>query len=69
MSLAKFQTNIQELSFLQNSWGAQINPVLSNPIVKGIFLTEVFLNTGNNVLNHLCQEMDKIIKEEDRKEQ
>lgn len=52
MALPLFQTNIRELSMMQSNWGAQLNPVLSNPITNGLVLTGVNLSVGANVVNH-----------------
>lgn len=37
---------------MQNQWSSQINPLLDNAIVQGIFLTNVQLTTGTNAINH-----------------
>jgi hypothetical protein len=50
--LPQFQTDLQELSLLQNKWAAQLNPLLSSPVINGQFLTSVVLSTGSNVINH-----------------
>lgn len=41
------------MSLLQTNWAALINPLLKNPLSKGIFLPSISLVTGNNVINHL----------------
>ncbi len=52
MSLTQFQTRIQELSLLQNSWATQLNPILSNPTLKNLVLQSITLSSGDNVINH-----------------
>lgn len=52
MSLPKFYTADQSLSLLQTNWTAILDPVVANPIVKGIFLKDQHLLSGANVLNH-----------------
>jgi hypothetical protein len=51
MSLPIQQTNILDLSLMQKTWSAQLNPVLSNPTTNPGLLTAV-LTTGTNVINH-----------------
>lgn len=50
--LTNFKTDIRELSLLQTSWGAELNPLLSNQLTDGIMLTSQPLISGNNVINH-----------------
>lgn len=38
---------------LQTSWANSINPILINPLSDGIFLRNVPLINGVNVINHL----------------
>lgn len=52
MSLALFQTDNRDLSLLQTSWSASINPLLSNPIVNGIFVKSIALINGVTIINH-----------------
>jgi hypothetical protein len=37
---------------LQTNWASNINPVLTNPLVNGIILSNVKLVTGDNAINH-----------------
>ena len=53
MALPYFLTSNKELSLLQTSWQAQINPVLANPFVQGILIEDVALVNGSTVINHL----------------
>lgn len=34
------------------AWASQLNPVITNPITKGIVLKNVQLAVGQNVINH-----------------
>lgn len=52
MALPKYQTDIQELSLLQQTWASQIDPVISNAFVSGHRLTNIQLVTGANIVNH-----------------
>lgn len=53
ISLPIFQSNSKDFLLFQNSWQAQLNPLLNNPLVDGIFLKAIQLNSGKNVINHL----------------
>lgn len=53
MSLALFQTDNRDLSLLQTSWKAAIDPLLSNPLLNGIFLKGIILAASSNTINHL----------------
>jgi len=37
----------------QTRWAQELNPVLANPILQGLQLTNVKLVSGTNVINHL----------------
>lgn len=52
MSLAKFATDDKSLALLQTSWASAIDPVIDNPIAKGIILNDIKLVSGDNVVNH-----------------
>lgn len=52
-TLPIFNTSIQELSLLQTRWASELNPVLRNPSLQSIILTNVALTSGANVINHL----------------
>jgi hypothetical protein len=52
MGLPIQQTNILPLSLMQNTWAAQLNPVLSNPTTNPGILTGIILVSGVNVINH-----------------
>jgi hypothetical protein len=41
-----------ELPQMQTTWAQALNPVIANPIVKGLILEQVQLVTGTNVINH-----------------
>jgi len=38
---------------MQVKWSSQLNPVISNPVINGLQLTNIKLTTGNNSVNHL----------------
>lgn len=52
MSLTIFKDDNQNLMLLQNSWSAQLNPLLNNPMTKGLLLKDIALVSGPNVINH-----------------
>lgn len=37
----------------QTKWAATLNPIVSNPLVSGLILSDVKLTSGANVINHL----------------
>lgn len=41
------------LDLMQTQWASQINPVLSNPMNSISVLSDVALNNGKTVINHL----------------
>ena len=45
----------QTLEQLSTKWAAAINPVLNNPIVKGVQLTGINLVAGDNAISHKLQ--------------
>lgn len=51
--LTIFQTGSKDLTLLQTSWAAQINPVLAQPMSSGLLLKDVVLASGSTVVNHL----------------
>lgn len=53
MALTYFQTDLRDLSLLQTSWQAQLNPLLLNPLVQGISRNNLVLSSGVNTINHL----------------
>jgi len=59
MILPKFQTEDRQVNMLQSSWAAAINPLLSKPILGGLELREVSLNSGNTIINHLLDDMQQ----------
>lgn len=40
------------LELLQTTWAQQLDPVISNPILKGRQITNQTINIGTNVINH-----------------
>lgn len=53
MALPILKSSSTDLMLLQNKWTPQLNPVLAQPIVNGLQLTNLSLSTGVNVINHL----------------
>lgn len=53
MSLPTFQSSIREITLLQSTWSQALNPLLSSPINSNVFIQNVALQTGDNVINHL----------------
>lgn len=52
MGLPYYKSDDQSFTLLQTAWASQINPVLANPLVNGIFQKNVVLTPGINVINH-----------------
>lgn len=52
MSLPKYQTAIKELSLLQQTWSAELDPVVNNTFSNGQVLQSVSLVSGANTINH-----------------
>lgn len=50
--LKTVQTSDRVLNQIQDNTAAVVNPIVANPILNGILITEVELTTGNNVINH-----------------
>ena len=59
MSLPIFITQDKNFSLLQTNWASALNPLLNNPMSKGIFLAGVPLINGNTVINHLLSRMQQ----------
>lgn len=53
MSLPQFQSNNRDFQLFQNAWASQLNPLLQNPLVHGLFLKNIALIMGTNMINHL----------------
>lgn len=53
MALPLFQGVDRVLSQLQTQWSTLLNPLLSNPINKGNFLTGIALANGDTTFSHL----------------
>lgn len=47
-----FITNDKNSVMMQNQWSSQLNPLLDNAIVQGIFLNNIQLSSGNNSIDH-----------------
>lgn len=50
--LTQFQSDDRDFQLMQNSWAAQINPLLDNPMNKGLLLNSINLVSGDNTINH-----------------
>jgi hypothetical protein len=37
----------------QTKWAATLNPIVSNPLVSGLILSDIKVTTGANTINHL----------------
>ncbi len=53
MKLPMFKDDSQNFMLLQNKWSSILNTVLGKPLSSANILTDVQLNTGINVINHL----------------
>lgn len=53
MSLPIFNGVIKDVSLLQTSWSAMLNPVINRATNQANVLENVSLKTGTNVVNHL----------------
>lgn len=40
---------------LETNWASQLNPLLSNPLLGGFQLSNIGLNNGVTMINHLLQ--------------
>lgn len=52
MSLPTFNTTDRILALMQSAWASEINPLLTNPFLKGRLIPGVELAIGDNVINH-----------------
>lgn len=53
MSLTQFQADDDSMNLMQNSWAAQLNPLLRNQSLQSIILRNITLVAGSNQVNHL----------------
>lgn len=44
-----------DLPETQTRWASILNPIIANPILSGIALNEIRLQSGQNVINHKLQ--------------
>ena len=42
---------------MQTQWKSQIDPVLANPLTKGVALTDISLSSGSNSVSHKLQRL------------
>lgn len=40
------------LDMMQNAWARFLNPWLKNPMSSGVYIKDITLNSGVNVINH-----------------
>lgn len=65
MSLTRFHTNIKELSLLQSSWTAVLDPLLGDPTNDNILLTGTnnagipISSSTPTIINHLLGRMQQ----------
>lgn len=52
MGLPSYYTDNVSLSLLQSNWASLLDPLLDNPITKGLILENVQLVSGTNTINH-----------------
>ena len=52
MGLPSYYTTDVSLSLLQSNWASLLDPLLDNPITKGLILENVQLVSGTNTTNH-----------------
>jgi len=52
MGLPSFQSDSTVLQLLQSAWTNILNPLVDNPVNKGVLLKSVQLSVGSNVINH-----------------
>lgn len=53
MALSLFKTADQSMTLMQTSWKTAIDPVLANPLMQGVYLSNVALMNGTTIINHL----------------
>lgn len=59
MSLPLVLSSDQGLNLLQTKWAAQLNPVLSLPILDGNLIEGIALINGTTVINHLLARLQR----------
>lgn len=47
------------LDMMQSKWASQLNPLLANPIMSGLALSNISIVTGSNVINHKLGQMQQ----------
>lgn len=53
MSLPILKTSDRVLLSIETQWSSILNPVIANPIVQGVQISNIAIKTGTNVINHL----------------
>jgi hypothetical protein len=52
VALTQFQSDDLNFQLMQNSWAAQLNPLLLDPLNQNVFLPNIVLTSGDNTINH-----------------
>ncbi len=52
MSLTIYHTDDIPFTLMQSDWSTELNPIIANPLTKGILLKDVALISGVTVINH-----------------
>lgn len=50
--LPLYRSDNPEFSYMQTRWKSALDPVLANPLINGLQLTDVSLSIGTTVINH-----------------
>jgi len=48
-----FKSTVSEFERMQTRWMSELNPALSNPLLKGRQIDSVALQTGDNTVDHM----------------
>jgi hypothetical protein len=51
-SLPQFNSNDKDFQMMQNRWASILNPIINNPLSRGVFLSNITLTVGSNTINH-----------------
>jgi hypothetical protein len=55
MALPYFHSKDPQMNLLQTNWKSQLTPAINNPLNNGVFLNNVVLTAGTNVINTTLQ--------------
>lgn len=60
MALPVYSNDDQAFQLMQSNWAAQLNPLMANPILKGLQIDNVTVASGSPaVINHLLSRMQQ----------